>query len=123
MGGTPQNAPEIWEVRDFQDTKEGTLNETPDSRERELIESTSSRKTGHQVRVGVAIPQSHNCFCLRELQGWKWRGAGEKEGSATGPKWDSAQGEVPRPDTITEAMEGSQKGIYHNCLLKDLTHS
>ena len=59
MGGTPQNAPEIWEVRDFQDTKEGTLNETPDSRERELIESTSSRKTGHQVRDGVAIRQSH----------------------------------------------------------------
>jgi hypothetical protein len=29
----------------------------------------------------------------------------------TGPKWDLAQGEVPRPDTITEAMECSQKGI------------
>jgi hypothetical protein len=28
----------------------------------------------------------------------------------TGPNWDSAQGEVPRPDTITEAMECSQKG-------------
>jgi hypothetical protein len=28
-------------------------------RERELIELTSSRKTGHQVRDGVAIPQSH----------------------------------------------------------------
>jgi hypothetical protein len=27
-----------------------------------------------------------------------------KEGPATGPKWDPAQGEVPRPDTITEAM-------------------
>jgi hypothetical protein len=29
------------------------------SRERELIEPTSSRKAGHQVRDGVAIPQSH----------------------------------------------------------------
>ncbi|KRY62995.1 hypothetical protein T4D_610 [Trichinella pseudospiralis] len=28
-------------------------------RERELIEPTSSRKTGHQGRDGVAIPQSH----------------------------------------------------------------
>ena len=37
----------------------GTLDEMPDSRERELIELTSSRKTGHQVREGVAIPQSH----------------------------------------------------------------
>ena len=28
----------------------------------------------------------------------------------TGPKWNPAQGEFPRPDTITEAMECSQKG-------------
>jgi hypothetical protein len=27
----------------------------------------------------------------------------------TSPKWDLAQGEVPKPDTITEAMEHSQK--------------
>jgi hypothetical protein len=33
-----------------------------------------------------------------------------KEGPVTGPKWDPAQGVVPRPDTITEAMEHSQKG-------------
>jgi hypothetical protein len=31
----------------------------PNSRERELIEPTSNRKTEHQVRDGVAIPQSH----------------------------------------------------------------
>ena len=30
---------------------------------------------------------------------------------ATGPKWDPAQGKVPRPDTITEAMECSQKDL------------
>lgn len=24
----------------------------------------------------------------------------------TGPKWDIAQGEVPRPDTIAEAVHG-----------------
>jgi hypothetical protein len=30
----------------------------PYNRERELIESTSNRKTGHQMREGVAIPQS-----------------------------------------------------------------
>jgi hypothetical protein len=28
-----------------------------------------------------------------------------------------------RPDTITEAMEHSQKGIYHDCPPKDLTSS
>jgi hypothetical protein len=30
----------------------------PNSRKRELIEPISSRKTGHQMRHGVAIPQS-----------------------------------------------------------------
>ena len=54
-----QNAPETWEVRDSQDSKGGTLEKIHNSKERELIEHTSSRKTGHQVRDGVAIPQSH----------------------------------------------------------------
>ena len=34
-----------------------------------------------------------------------------KGNPVTGPKWDPAQGEALRPDTITEAMERSQKGI------------
>jgi hypothetical protein len=65
-------------VRDSQDSKGRNINETPDSRERELLEPNPSRKTGHQVREGVDIPQSkliHNCSCLKELQGWKLRGA------------------------------------------------
>ena len=33
----------------------------------------------------------------------------------TGPKWDSVQGEVPRPDTIIEAMEHTQKETSHEC--------
>jgi hypothetical protein len=45
-------------VRDSQDSKGVTLDEMPDRRERELIKSTSSRKIGHQVRGGVAFPQS-----------------------------------------------------------------
>jgi hypothetical protein len=36
-----------------------SFDEMLDSWERELIEPTPSRKTGHQVRVGVAIPQSY----------------------------------------------------------------
>jgi hypothetical protein len=35
-----------------------TLDEMPYSEERELVEPTSSKKTGHQVRDGVAIPKS-----------------------------------------------------------------
>jgi hypothetical protein len=37
----------------------------------------------------------------------------------TRPKWDPAQGEDPRSDTVTEAIECSQKGTYHDCPLKD----
>jgi hypothetical protein len=51
-----QNAPETWELRDSQNSKQGTLDEMPDSRERKLIELTSSRKIGHEMRYGVAIP-------------------------------------------------------------------
>jgi hypothetical protein len=43
-------------VRDSQDAKEGTLDEIPDSREREFRELTSSRKTGYQMREVVAMP-------------------------------------------------------------------
>ena len=55
--GTLQNAPETWGLRDSQDSKGGTLHEMSDRKERELIEPTSHRKT-HQVRDGVATPQS-----------------------------------------------------------------
>jgi hypothetical protein len=58
VGGTLQNAPETWKVRDSQDSKGGTLDEMPDSRERELIEPTSSRKTEHQMTEREAIIQS-----------------------------------------------------------------
>jgi hypothetical protein len=57
--GTLQNTLENWEVRGSQKSKGGTLDEMSDNRETELTEPTSSRKTGHQVRDGVAIPQSH----------------------------------------------------------------
>ena len=46
-------------MRDSQDTKEGILNEMPDSRVRELIETTFSKKTEPQVMDGVAISH-HN---------------------------------------------------------------
>ena len=36
-------------MRDSQDSKGGTLDKMPYSGERELVESISSRKTGHQV--------------------------------------------------------------------------
>jgi hypothetical protein len=42
-------------VRDSQNSKGETLDEMPNTAERKLIELTSSRKTGHQVRDEVAI--------------------------------------------------------------------
>jgi hypothetical protein len=54
-----------------------TLDEMFYSGERELVELTSNRKTGHQVRDVVDIPQSktltHNCSYLKKLQEQKWR--------------------------------------------------
>jgi hypothetical protein len=66
-----------------------TLDEMSDSREQGLMEPTSSRKTGHQVREGVAISQSRlylYFFFLKGLKGWKWRVACGKEGLVTGSK-------------------------------------
>jgi hypothetical protein len=45
-------------VKDSQDSKGVTTDEMPTVKEREFIEPTSSRKTGHQVRDGLAILQS-----------------------------------------------------------------
>jgi hypothetical protein len=42
-----------------------------------------------------------------------------QESTKTSPKWDPVQREVPRPDTITDAMVHSQKVTYHDCPLKD----
>jgi hypothetical protein len=46
-------------MRDSQNTQGGTFDEMPNTREKEIIEPTSNRKTGHQVSDGVAIPYSH----------------------------------------------------------------
>ena len=40
-------------------------------------------------------------FCLKELQGQKWRRDQGKDGPVTGPTWDPAQGEAPSPEIIT----------------------
>jgi hypothetical protein len=43
--GSLYNVPETWELRNSEDSKGETLNEMPYSGERELVESTSNRKT------------------------------------------------------------------------------
>ena len=56
-GGNSLDVPETWEMRDSQDSNGGTLDEMFGSGERKLVEPTSIKKTGHQVRDGDAIPQ------------------------------------------------------------------
>ena len=47
-------------MRNSQDSKGETLDEMPNSGERELVESTSSRNTGHQVEGGDCHPTINN---------------------------------------------------------------
>ena len=42
--GSLKNVPETWEVRYSQDSKGGTLNEMPDSRERKIIKPITCSK-------------------------------------------------------------------------------
>ena len=60
-------------------------------------------KRGHPT----VIPLIQNCFCLKELQGWKCRDMRVIEGPTTGLKWDTIEEEVPRTDTVAKC---SQKG-------------
>jgi hypothetical protein len=96
-------------VRDSQDSKGETLDEMPYIGERELVEPTSSKKTGHQVRDGVSIPLSKLRPIIvpsERIIGLEMEKSLRKR-SSSGPKWDPAQGEAARSDTITEAMERS----------------
>jgi hypothetical protein len=82
-------------------------------------ENLFSGGTGHQVDE-VAIPQSksltQNCFCLKELQGQKWRRAWGKGGQVTDRSCDIAQGKAPKPDTVAGAVVCVQRGAWHAAL-------
>jgi hypothetical protein len=59
VAGNLQNAPETLIAKDCQGSKGWTLDVMPNSRERELIEPTSSRMRGHQVKEVFATPKSN----------------------------------------------------------------
>jgi hypothetical protein len=78
-------------VRGSQDSQGGTFDEMFNSREREFIEPTSSRKTGHQVRDGVAIPQLHLWPIIVPV--WKnYRGGNGKEPEKKKVQWQAQSG-------------------------------
>jgi hypothetical protein len=51
---------QTWEVRDCQDSKRRALDEMSNSEERKLQESTSSRKTGHELEEWGCLPTVKN---------------------------------------------------------------
>jgi hypothetical protein len=57
------------------------------------------------------------------MSGQKRRRAWGKGGPVTGPNWGPAQGEAPKPDTITDAMVCLQTGAQHDCTLRGPTSS
>ena len=59
------------------------------------------------LKILLLLKSSFLTESFYPIQRWKWRGAQGKEGPETDPKRDPAQGESPRPDTTTEAMEYS----------------
>jgi hypothetical protein len=48
-------------------------------------------------------------FLSERIIGMEMERSLKKRRSSKRPKWDPGQGEIPRPDTITEALESSQK--------------
>jgi hypothetical protein len=87
----------------------------PNSGERELIDFSSSRKTGHQVEGWDCHPTVKNCDpeilqSKKNYRNKKWRRVWGKGGSVTRPTSNPSQGEALKPATLTDAMLWSHRG-------------
>jgi hypothetical protein len=84
----------------------------PNSGEREFVESTSSRKIGHQVEGWGCHSTIKNTnpelFLSKRTAGTKLEKRLRERSPS--PIWDPSQGEAPRPDTITDTMVCLQTG-------------
>jgi hypothetical protein len=91
VGGTLQIVADTWEVRESQESKGGTLDEMSYSGERE---STSSRKTGHQVEGCGCHPTVKNSdpalFLSERTAGSKMEKSLRKRMSSDRPKLGSS---------------------------------
>jgi hypothetical protein len=92
----------------------GTLDEVPNSGKKKLVESTSSKKTGHQVERWGCHPTVKNSdpelFLSKRNAGTKMEKRLRERHSNDPPTWDPSQGEAPRPYSITDAMVCLQTG-------------
>ena len=79
-------------VSDSQDSKGGTLDEIPFIGNREIVEPTFSRKTGHQMREGghlIVKTLTHNFVLARRTAGLKMERSWKKRMFSDGPKVES----------------------------------
>ena len=80
------------------------------------MESTSSRRIGHQVEGWGCHPTARNSDPELSLSkgtaGTKLKKSLGKGGPVAGPIWDSAHGEAPGPDTVTDAMVCLRAGAW-----------
>jgi len=86
-----------------------TLDEMPDSGEREFVDSTSSRKTGHQVERWGCYPTAKNSdpelFLSKRTSGTKMeKNLRERRSCDLPPNLGSILRGGPKPHTIISAM-------------------
>lgn len=97
----------------------------PYSRERELVEPTSRRKTGHQVRDRFATVKTltHNCSCLKELWDRNGEEPKEKEVQQQGQSRIQLKGRPQGLTLLLRLWSTHKKGTYHDCPPNDPTSS
>jgi hypothetical protein len=105
--------------------KVGTLDKMPNSGGRELVESTSSRKTGHQVEGWGFHPTVKNPYpelflCKRRAE-TKMEKKLKDRWSSEEPNLGFISRGVSKPDTITDAIVCLQTGPWHGYLLRGPT--
>ena len=112
-------------MRESHDLKGGTLDEMLNSGERKLVESTSSRKTGHQGEGWGCHPTVNNSdpelFLSKKIAGTTMENRLRERKLSDQPNQDGR--EAPRPDTTTDGMVCLQVGAQPGCPLRCPTSS